>query len=120
VLFYGFREDELTSNFKTRNAARSVVDIAGYYNYSSQWYPCILYDLSTSGAGLKINQLFIPGDIIRLRFGFKDDQRVVEATVANVNGTRIGVRFAVDSVTLDFLSSVIQTFHRPTKLRSRP
>jgi hypothetical protein len=69
---------------------------------------------------LKINQIFVKGDVIRLKFGFRDDQRVVEATVANVNGTRIGVTFAVDRLTQDFLKSVIQAFQRPTNFRRQP
>ena len=93
------------------------MEISGFYNYSSQWFPCTLHDLSTEGAGLKINQIFVPGDIIRLKFGLRDDQRVVEATVANVNGTRIGVAFSVDRMTQDFLKTVIQAYQRPTNFR---
>ena len=96
---------------------RSKVEIAGFYNYSSQWFPCTLNDLSTEGAGLKINQIFVPGDIIRLKFGLRDDQRVVEATVVNVNGTRIGVAFAVDRLTQEFLKSIIQAYQRPATFR---
>lgn len=107
----------MASAFKDRNSARSKVEIAGFYNYSSQWFPCTLNDLSIEGAGLKINQIFVPGDIIRLKFGFRDDQRVVEATVANVNGTRIGVAFAVDRLTQEFLKSIIQAYQRPATFR---
>jgi len=107
----------LASSFKSRHSARSKVEISGNYNYSSQWFPCTLQDLSVEGAGLKLNQIFVPGDIIRLKFGFRNDQRVVESTVANVNGTRIGVRFSVDPLTQDFLKSVIAAFQRPTIFR---
>jgi hypothetical protein len=107
----------LASAFKDRNSVRSKVEIAGFYNYSSQWFPCTLNDLSTEGAGLKINQIFVPGDIIRLKFGLRDDQRVVEATVVNVNGTRIGVAFAVDRLTQEFLKSIIQAYQRPASFR---
>jgi hypothetical protein len=69
---------------------------------------------------LKLQQIFVPGDIIRLKFGLRDDQRVVEATVANVNGTRIGVKFSVDPLTQDFLKSVIAAFSRPTIYRRQP
>lgn len=110
----------MAAGFKNRISTRSKVNIEGYYHYATQWYPCILNDLSTDGAGLKINQIFVPGDIIRLRFGFKDDQRVVEATVANVNGTRIGVKFSVDPLTQDFVLSVIQAFQKPTNFRRQP
>ena len=107
----------MASGFKSRSNARSKVDIGGFYSYSAQWFPCTLHDLSTVGAGLKLNQTFVPGDIIRLKFGFRDDMRVVEATVVNVNGTRIGVRFSVDPLTQDFLKSVISAFQKPTNFR---
>lgn len=107
----------MASAFKNRTSSRSKVDIAGYYSYSSQWFPCTLQDLSTEGAGLKINQIFVRGDIIRLKFGLREDQRVVVATVANVNGTRIGVAFSVDRLTQDFLKTVIQAYQRPTTFR---
>jgi len=107
----------MAAAYKNRNSDRKKVDIEGFYNYATQWYPCTLNDLSTDGAGLKINQIFVPGDIIRLRFGFHDDKRVVEATVANVNGTRIGVRFSVDNLTQDFVKAVISAFHKPTSFR---
>ena len=110
----------MASSFKNRNSTRSKVEIAGFYNYSAQWFPCTLHDLSTEGAGLKINQIFVSGDIIRLKFGFRDDQRVVEATVVNVNGTRIGVAFSIDRLTQDFVKSVIQAYQRPATFRRQP
>jgi len=109
--------DCLASSFKNRRAARGKMEIEGSYGYSSHWFPCVLQDLSTEGAGLKINQTFVPGDLIRLKFGFTHDQRVVEARVVNVSGTRIGVQFVVDSVTQEFVKSVIVAFQRPTSFR---
>ena len=106
--------------FKNRSNARAKVSIEGFYQYSTQWYPCTLQDLSTGGAGIKLQQIFVTGDIIRLKFGFRDDQRVVEATVANVNGTRIGVKFSVDPLTQDFLKSVNSAISRPTIYRRQP
>ena len=110
----------MAAGFKDRSNARSKVEIEGFYQYSTQWYPCTLKDLSTGGAGLKIHQIFVPGDIIRLKFGTRDEQRVVESTVANVNGTRIGVKFSVDPITQDFLKYVISAFSRPTTFRRLP
>jgi PilZ domain len=101
-------EVDLFEGFKNRKRTRSRVDIEGAYNYSSKWYPCVLRDLTTEGAGLKINQIFVPGDIIRLKFGVGTDDRIVEATVANVSGNRIGVKFSVDLATREFVKTVIQ------------
>ncbi|NNM66894.1 MAG: PilZ domain-containing protein [Spirochaetales bacterium] len=100
-----------------RRAPRKKVDIEGWYNYSDNWYPCKIYDLSVSGAGLKINQFFISGDIIRLKFGVREDFRIVEAIVVNANGTRIGVRFDVDPTMKDFIQEVMSSYHKATNIR---
>ena len=110
----------MASGFKNRNSTRSKVSIEGFYNFSARWFPCTLHDLSLEGAGLKINQVFFPGDSIRLKFGFRGTDREFEATVVNVNGTRIGVQFAVDVSTQDFLSQLIQAYQRPSGFRSQP
>jgi len=91
--------------------------MAGFYHYSSQWFPCTLQDLSIEGAGLKIHQIFVPGDVIRLKFGLHYDQRVIEATVVHIHGTRVGVSFSVDDVTQEFLKAVIQAEQRPPTFR---
>lgn len=117
MVHWAFRGVLLASGFKSRSSARSRVDIGGQYSYSSHWFPCHFQDLSTEGAGLKLNQTFIPGDVIRLKFGFRDDQRVVESTVANVNGTRVGVRFTVDPQTRTFVQTVMTAFQKPAQFR---
>jgi hypothetical protein len=108
VLKYDFTGAFLASGFKDRNSARTKVSIEGFYNFSARWFPCTLQDLSTEGAGLKINQNFVPGDLIQLKFGFRGEERVFETTVVNVNGTRIGVHFSVDALTREFLQNLIQ------------
>lgn len=95
-----------------RQAIRKVVDIDGFYNFAGNWYPCRIYDLSVAGAGLKISQVFYPGDTIKLKIGFREDYRIIEAHVTNVTGTRIGVRFDVDPVTKDFLQEVMNNAGR--------
>ena len=69
------------------------------------------------GAGLKINQILVPGDQIRLKVIFRNEERTFEASVVNVNGTRIGVSFAVDPLVEDFLKAMIQAYHRPPNFR---
>ena len=92
-----------------RKRIRSKVDIEASYRFSAKWYPCLLRDLTTEGAGLKINQIFLPGDSLSVRFGPNDEDLVVEAKVANVNGNRIGVKFFADRNTLDFLLKLIRS-----------
>lgn len=103
----------MDSSVSKRRAPRKRVDIEGFYNYSDQWYPCKIYDLAVAGAGLKLNQFFIVGDIIRLKIGLKDNFRIVESIVANVDGQRIGVRFDIDAVMKDFIQDVMNSYHKP-------
>ena len=110
----------MDSAFKSRRSERSKVGIAGFYHYSSQWVPCTLYDLSLEGAGLKINQSLVKGDSLKLKFGLGDDKKVVQATVANVDGTRVGVMFVLDQPTQDFLKNIIQAYQRPNTTRRQP
>lgn len=110
----------LENNLSKRRAARRKVDIDGFYNYADNWYPCKIYDLSVAGAGLKINQFFIAGDIIKLKVGLKDNFRIIEALVANVDGPRIGVRFDVDNIMKEFLQEVMAAYQKATPFaRSR-
>jgi len=107
----------LASGFKDRNSARSKLNVEGFYNFSEHWFPCVFHDLSVEGAGIKINQTFVPGDLIRLKLVFRGAESSFEATVANVNGTRIGVKFLVDSATQEFLKNLIQANQRPVNFR---
>ena len=91
-----------------RESRRTPVDIEASYSFSGKWYPCVLHDLTTGGAGLKINQFFLVGDVIQIRLAFEGQQRVLEAEVANVSGNRIGVKFATDSTTSGFLKAVVK------------
>ena len=91
--------------------------IEGFYQFSAHWFPCTLHDLSIEGAGLKINQIFVPGDLIKLKFVFRGNERTFDAIVANVNGTRIGVKFDVEPPTQDFLATLIKAYQRPVNFR---
>ena len=107
----------MASGFKDRKSARSKVSLEGFYSFSNQCIPCTLQDISVEGAGLKINQILVPGDSIRLKILFRNEERTFEATVVNVNGTRIGVSFAVDPLMEDFLKSMILAYQRPPNFK---
>jgi len=91
-----------------RDSRRVPVDIEASYSFSGKWYPCVLHDLTTGGAGLKINQFFVVGDTIRMRLTLEGDERELAAEVANVSGNRIGVKFLTDPETVGFLKAVIK------------
>jgi len=96
----------LAESFKDRKKVRIRVDAEAFYRFSSKWYPCVLCDLTAAGAGLKINQIFVPGDPLRIRFGPDDFDRVVPATVAHVDGNHIGVKFAVQREIRELLANL--------------
>jgi hypothetical protein len=102
----------LENSLSKRRAPRTKVDIEGFYNYNDRWDPCMIYDLSVMGAGMKLNQFFVPGDIIKLKIGLKENFRVIEAIVANVDGQRIGIRFEVDPVMRDFIQEVMNHYNK--------
>ncbi len=107
----------MAPEYKDRVSARTKVTVEGFYSYSNQWVPCVVHDLSMEGAGLKINQILVPGDTLQLKFLLRSDERIIDATVANGNGTRTGVRFVADVATQAFLQALIQAHHRPTSFR---
>jgi len=72
----------------------------------------MIYDLSVMGAGMKLNQFFVAGDIIKLKIGLKENYRIIEAIVANVDGQRIGIRFEVDPVMRDFIQEVMNHYNK--------
>ncbi len=74
---------------------RARVDIDGFYRLGMDWIPCKIYDLSVGGAGLKLNQFFVEGDQIDLKIGQSEEALEITATVANVNGQRVGIRFDI-------------------------
>lgn len=107
----------MPSEFHARSSLRSRLDLEVYYHYSSDWFPCILKDLSVTGAGLKMGATFLNGDKIRLKIVFRNQERVVEAVIVNANGTRFGVRFVEHPDQLDFLDTIVQAYQRPAPSR---
>lgn len=94
-----------------RKNTRFEVDVDGYYYYRDKWVKCKIYDLNLNGAGLRLNQIFVRDDIIKLKFGIKDEINTFEAVVSNVNGPRIGIQFInLDDFDVSFLTQVIN-FH---------
>ncbi len=104
------RIHKVTIKSSKRDTIRKPVDIDGFYNSGTGWHACKIYDLSTGGAALKLNQFFIEGDEILLRFGRDSKIEIFNTKVANVNGQRIGIRFKDDEITRKLLESMIASF----------
>ncbi|MBB6481654.1 PilZ domain-containing protein [Spirochaeta isovalerica] len=93
-----------------RESIRKPVDMDGFYNSGTGWHPCKIYDISTGGAALKLNQFFLEGDEILLRFGNNSSSEIFNTTVANVNGQRIGIRFKEDSTTKHLIEKIMSIY----------
>ncbi len=102
--------NEVTIKNSKRDSIRKPVDIDGFYNSGTGWHACKIYDLSTGGAALKLNQFFVEGDEILIRFGQNSKIEIFNTKVANVNGQRIGIKFKNDDVTRKLLESMISYF----------
>ena len=93
-----------------RVSIRKPVDMDGYYNSGTGWHPCKIYDISTGGAALKLNQFFVEGDEILLRFGNSSTSEIFNTTVANVNGQRIGISFKEDGTTRRLIENIMSIY----------
>jgi hypothetical protein len=74
-----------------------------------------LYDLRPQRNGSRdenLTSFSFQGDIIKLKIGLKENFRVIEAIVANVDGQRIGIRFEVDPVMRDFIQEVMNHYNK--------
>jgi hypothetical protein len=104
-------------NDNKRDKARFSVDIDGYYYYADRWQKARIYDLNLEGAGLRLSQFFVEGDIIKLKFGVDSDSIVLDAEVMNVNGPRIGIKFVqIDDFDREFIQRVINTHSKRYKI----
>lgn len=102
--------NEVTIKNSKRDSIRKPVDMDGYYNSGTGWHVCKIYDISTGGAALKLNQFFIEGDEILLRFGSNSKTEIFNTSVANVNGQRIGIKFKNDATTKKLIESIMATY----------
>ena len=101
---------KVTIKNSKRDSIRKPVDIEGFYNSGTGWHACKIYDLSTGGAALKLNQFFLEGDEILLRFGKNSKIEIFNTKVANVNGQRIGIKFKDDETTKKLIESMISWY----------
>ncbi len=102
--------NKVTIKNSKRDSIRKPVDIDGFYNSGTGWHACKIYDLSTGGAALKLNQFFLEGDEILIRFGKDSKIEIFNTVVANVNGQRIGISFPDDETTKRLLESMLAYF----------
>lgn len=80
---------------KSRKEPRFIAHFDGYYklNSDAEWHPCYIYDISDSGASIRLNQTLVIGDIIEISLDEDYKSHVIPATVANVVGQSVGIMF---------------------------
>lgn len=78
-----------------RKKTRFIANFDGYYRLqnSVDWEDCYIYDISETGALLRIKQTVIIGDILEICFDIDNKNDVIVGTIANVQGQVAGVEF---------------------------
>lgn len=78
-----------------RKEPRFIAHFDGYYRFpeETEWHSCFIYDISDSGASIRLNQTLIIGDIIEISLDEDYRTNIITATVANVVGQSVGLMF---------------------------
>ncbi len=84
---------------KNRKEPRFIAQFDGYYRLGQDfdWYPCFIFDISDSGASLRLNQTMIKGDEIEICLNPNNENDAIPAKVANVSGKAVGIQFTASN-----------------------
>lgn len=75
---------------------RIRVNIKCLYSYKGCEGEGTIVDISTGGLAMEVKQIFVPGDLLRIRFRLEEVSVIEVDTwgiVRSVNGTLLGVKF---------------------------
>ncbi|URA09820.1 PilZ domain-containing protein [Thermospira aquatica] len=75
---------------------RIKVSIRAVYNYKGCEGEGTIVDISTGGLAMEVKQIFVPGDLLRIRFrleGVSSTEIDTWGIVRSVNGTLLGIKF---------------------------
>lgn len=80
---------------KVRKEPRFIAHFDGFYRFknSLDWHDCFIYDISDSGASIRLNQTLVVGDQIEVALDKYNRSSIITAIVANVVGQSVGVKF---------------------------
>ena len=85
-----------------RKYSRAVVNVEADYSiskrrlknkYEDDWVNCELYDISQNGLSLRVKQILVKDEPIKIRITFEKKMYIFDALIMNVNGQRIGVKY---------------------------
>ena len=99
---------------KDRKKTRFIAHFDGFYRLRNdgEWYECYIYDISESGAQIRIKQLLIIGDEIEICLDPEISTQYLTATVANEKGQIIGIQFTNNQLKSIIDSAVQKAFKR--------
>jgi len=75
---------------------RIGVNIKAIYSYKGCDGEGTIVDISTGGLAMEVKQIFVPGDLLRIRFrleGVSAQEVDIWGIVRSVNGTLLGIKF---------------------------
>ncbi|NPV37861.1 MAG: PilZ domain-containing protein [Brevinematales bacterium] len=75
---------------------RIQVNIRAIYSYKGCEGEGTIIDISTGGLAMEVKQIFVPGDLLRIRFrleGVSAQEIDIWGIVRSVNGTLLGIKF---------------------------
>jgi|GEM_PF-982609 len=75
---------------------RIQVNIKALYSYKGCEGEGTIIDISTGGLAMEVKQIFVPGDLLRIRFrleGVSATEIDIWGIVRSVNGTLLGIKF---------------------------
>ena len=83
-----------------RKNTRFVANFDGYYRLANDpvWEDCYIYDISETGALLRIKQSLIIGDKLEICLDIDNKKDAIHGVVANVQGQVAGVKFETTGV----------------------
>jgi c-di-GMP-binding flagellar brake protein YcgR len=93
-LFSGVIMEKPGGNFRY---ARVPVNIEADYEFKGIKGKCSIVDISEGGMKIQVKQVFVPGDMIRIKFPIVHEGKVINidayCVVRNSAGNEIGVEF---------------------------
>ncbi|OQY40416.1 MAG: hypothetical protein B6229_01815 [Spirochaetaceae bacterium 4572_7] len=99
---------------KDRKKTRFMAHFDGFYRLknSQEWFDCYIYDISESGAQIRIRQLLVVGDKLEICLNPEIRTQYLTATVANEKGQLIGIEFTNNQLKSIIDSAVQKAFKR--------
>ncbi len=85
---------------KDRKNTRFTANFDGLYRLRNQyeWLECYIYDISETGALIKMNQTLLKDDIVEICLDLEQKSDVIIGVVANIKGQVAGIHFTTKNI----------------------